>query len=223
MGLFDSYIQSLYHRTKFGFKRFPKYTKIIDISNDQFVQGFCKQTLKKIRKAEEMGIVCNTLSDTRGFIDMYNEFSTNKHFNKRMKEQDLRIFGDCHVTRGACTSDGRYLVYHTYLLDESLKRVRLFYSVSIIHGQVTQEEKNLAGFANRYLHYQDMIYFKELQYTTYDFGGYAYETTDKSLMGINEFKDSFGGELIAESNYESLIIYLFKTIGTAKFIKKLIH
>lgn len=222
-GLFNSYLQSFSKKAKFGFKRIPKYTKIIEISNDDIESCFCKQTRKKIKRAQEHGIVCKTLSDNTGFINMYNEFSINKHFHKRLQEKDLLIFGKSHITRAACSSEGRFLVYHTYLMDESLKRVRLFYSVSVIHGEISQEERNLTGYANRYLHYQDMLLFKEMQYKTYDFGGYAYNTTDKSLMGINEFKDGFGGQLIEESNYESIISYLFIKAGVGKIVKKLIH
>jgi lipid II:glycine glycyltransferase (peptidoglycan interpeptide bridge formation enzyme) len=53
-----------------------------------------------------------------------------------------------------------------------------------------------------------MLYFKEKIYLEYDFGGYAFGTSNAKLQGINKFKDSFGGELVEQSNYIPFLINL---------------
>ncbi|MEI2749887.1 MAG: hypothetical protein V9E88_14145 [Ferruginibacter sp.] len=49
----------------------------------------------------------------------------------------------------------------------------------------------LIGMANKLLTAKDIGYFKEQGYKMMDFGGYAENTEDKSLKGINDFKLSF--------------------------------
>ncbi len=68
--------------------------------------------------------------------------------------------------------------------------------------------RSLVGMANRFLHFKDMTYFKDNNYMVYDFGGYAFETNDEQLKNINDFKDSFGGTLIHESDYMPLILFV---------------
>ena len=69
------------------------------------------------------------------------------------------------------------------------------------------ERRSLIGRANRALHYLNMLNFKDRGITTYDLGGYALGTQDPELQEVNEFKDSFGGQLIEESNYISLPLH----------------
>ena len=47
-----------------------------------------------------------------------------------------------------------------------------------------------------------------------DFGGYAENTDNKSLQGINEFKLSFGGHKVECENYQSLPYFLLNKIAT---------
>ena len=43
-------------------------------------------------------------------------------------------------------------------------------------------------------------------------GGYAHETKDDSLAAVNEFKDSFGGELVEESSFTSTGLKQFRRV-----------
>lgn len=224
LGLFDSYMQSFCKEARFGFKRIPKYTKIIDISTDLFTEGFCKSCMKKIKKAQDEGIFCETTSDIKGFISLFNDFVKRKNLFNIINENELENFGDALVIRTARLRNGTNIVYHSYLLDRSIQRARGLYSVSVIHDdQISPADRALTGFANRCLHYEDMLYFRNQGFITYDMGGYAFDTKDKSLQGINEFKDSFGGELIEESNYESYIIYMLREIKNRLMHKKNNH
>jgi hypothetical protein len=90
---------------------------------------------------------------------------------------------------------------HAYLVDPSILRARLLYSASQHLSSNVASERAIIGRMNRYLHFQDMLYFKELNYKVYDMGGYAYETKDEVLQNINKFKDGFGGNLVCEYDY----------------------
>lgn len=66
----------------------------------------------------------------------------------------------------------------------------------------------MVGMANRFLHFENIKYFKENGYEEYDFGGYAYNTQDKHLQNINAFKAAFGGVLSEQSDYYSYPLYI---------------
>jgi len=63
----------------------------------------------------------------------------------------------------------------------------------------------MVGMANRFLHFENIKYFKENGYKEYDFGGYAYNTQDKHLQNINAFKAAFGEYYL---NYYSYPLYI---------------
>jgi hypothetical protein len=67
--------------------------------------------------------------------------------------------------------------------------------------------------------YDDMIHFKEKNYKIYDFGGYALNTQIKSLQGINDFKESFGGLMKVCHSYYTYLYYFLKRI-TEKIDKR---
>ena len=90
---------------------------------------------------------------------------------------------------------------HAYLLDDTLKRVRLLHSASLFRNEKDNQLKAITGRANRLLHFNDMCFFKQHGFQIYDMGGYAHGTSDEALKRINQFKDSFGGILIQESDY----------------------
>ena len=218
-GLLSQYIQSSSTNIKLGFKRFPKFTKLINISNDEFINDFDKTNLRKIKRAKKEGVICENGYDIKEFVDYYNKFLDNKKLNYTLSVKQLEKYTDFFIIRKAFLQNGKILVFHSYLIDSSEKKVRAFHTASDIHNVIlTKEEKSVIGRANRLLNFEDMIYFKRLGCLTYDNGGYAYNTKDISLQGINNFKDGFGGTLVEESNYIPYIVYIYKKVK--KFIKK---
>jgi len=212
-GFLNEYMQASGTQTVFGFKRYPKYTKLIDISDDLFKNAFSKTTLYEIRRANQDNLLFGTSDDVNSFVVYYNKFLDEKKLPGSLSSADVNKYGSAFIIRFAKLPESQLAVYHTYLYDNSTKRVRLLHSVSDIHDQsITPDQKAVLSRANRVLHYEDMLYFKEKGCLTYDFGGYAFNTKDKSLAGINSFKDNFGGVLIEESNYEPYVFYTLKKL-----------
>jgi lipid II:glycine glycyltransferase (peptidoglycan interpeptide bridge formation enzyme) len=212
-GILDEYMHSFCTKPIFGLKRFPKYTKLIDLSDGSFSNDFHKITNQQIRKARTDGIQCRITDNIKEFVYLNNRLIEEKKISGLLSEEELRKYGDAFLLRVAYINENQILVYHSYLYDSSIKRVRCMHSVSRIHDEnTTQEEKALTSRANRLLHYEDMLYFREQGCITYDFGGYAYNSADKGLLGINNFKDTFGGVLVEESIYIPYIIYIIKNI-----------
>lgn len=222
MGLFNYYIQSFYIGEIPGFKRYAFFTKLIDLSDPNFMHEFDNATLYDIRKSKKDGIFCSESKNIEEFVSFYNRFQESKKLAVRISQKDILEYGDNLIVRNAYLPDGALIVLHSYLVDRSLKRARLLSSASTLHDkETTPRLKSIIGRANRHLHYEDMIFFKSNGISIYDFGGYALGTSDCVLQGINYFKDRFGGVLSEESNYELYIIYLVKLV--INFIANVFH
>jgi hypothetical protein len=173
-GLFNNYIQCFDNKNKIGFKRVPFYTKHIDLSDNRFIDSFNSRTIYQIRKAKKDGVLCKESKDISEFIPFYNEFRRRKKLSGLISEKYIKKYGNTMVFRTASTSEGTLLVWHVYLIDDTIKRVRLLYSVSKAYDEnTTSITKEDIGRANRLLHYEDMLFFKELGFLIYDLGGYA--------------------------------------------------
>jgi hypothetical protein len=104
--------------------------------------------------------------------------------------------------------NGEVLVAHSYLIDPKMKIVRLFHSAN--RRLDTSIDSKLIGKANKCLTFEDIIHFKNLGIETMDFGGYANNTTNKSLKGINDFKLAFGGKVVECNDYDSIFYFIIK-------------
>lgn len=186
-----------------GFARELKFTKLLDLrpDKDKIVAGFSKTTRYEVRRGGKEGMEFGTVTGREDFLRFYNDFA----LAKDLGELDPLILNaywpGMIVTK--VERDGEPLVMHGYVVDRESSRVNLVYSASQFRGLDDRDTRRVYSRANRLLHFEDMRHFKREGFRCYDFGGYAKDTMDKSLQAVNEFKDSFGGELVEESNFTS--------------------
>lgn len=208
-----------------GFKRYPFFTKLIDlaISPEALLMQCRKNTKYEIKRAEKEGVRFEIEHDPDIFMEFYSAFARSKNTAKDIIEMGVDYIahykGNITITKAVI--DNEVLAMHSYVLDRAGGRARLLHAASLFRDETDAQRRSLVGRANRFLHFQDMIYFKEHGVKTYDMGGYAHNTDDPELRSINDFKDSFGGELVEESIYISFPLYLLrKAVEKAKlFIK----
>ncbi len=175
-------------------------TLLSDLKEDEetILSHYSKNCRYEVRRAPKEGVVCAvkcgkeiTEQDIVAFTDFFEQFWASKGISYQEKEKCramMRLYaaaGAMAVTTASIAD--KLLVYHTYILDE--KRVRLYQSASWFRTDESVTTK-IIGFANRYLHYQDMLYFKKLGKRQYDWGG-AGKAED--VENITKFKESFGG------------------------------
>ncbi len=136
------------------------------------------------------------------FLDFFEEFWVSKGslLQEREKlEQELRGYRDADafgITEAFVK--GQKVVYHTHILDTDI--VRLLHSASLYRLEEDDAEgKNLIGIANRYLHFEEMKYYKSLGKKIYDWGGAGMQ---EDVVHITEFKKSFGGTPITYYDFE---------------------
>jgi len=199
-----------------GFQRELKFTKLLDISRDEdaIMAAFSKTSRYEVRRAGKEGLQFSTVDDMSVFQNFYNEFADAKdlgHINPVVLDRYWPVMRVTQIAR-----DDEVFVMHGYILDRENSRTNLNWSASQFRGMDDKDRRRLYGRANRRLYFEDMRWFKGEGFTCYDFGGYAKDTTDKSLAAVNEFKDSFGGDLVEESNYIS------QALRTLRGLKKLV-
>lgn len=176
-------------------------TLLSDLKEDKetILSHYSQNCRYKVRRAMKEGVVCAakcgkeiTEQDILSFSDFFEQFWVSKGVPYSEKEKCRAMMrqyaaADAMALTMAFIGE-KLLVYHTYILDE--RRVRMYQSAS----QFRTDESvtaNFIGFANRYLHYQDMLYFKKMGKEQYDWGGAG---KGEDVENITKFKESFGGE-----------------------------
>jgi hypothetical protein len=208
---FNIFRQCFSTQKLWGFKREDFFTKIIDLtqSETEIQNQFNKTTKYDMNRAGREKVQFRLGESIDSFISFYNEFAETKglqFITSNLYFQDRENF---KITMA--TLDGNTLVMHCYLTDVAIKRVRLLYSAS--HFRIMDNvDKSMVGRANKFLHYQDMLYFKDQGYAYYDLGGYGKDSIDDEILKINTFKDGFGGSLVRQSNYIPYLYILFQKL-----------
>lgn len=98
-------------------------------------------------------------------------------------------------------------IAHSYFIDATHNLVLLRTSGSEFRDK-EQAYKKCVSNLNRYLHWQEILFFKYKGFDFYDFGGLGfldeYESGTSQVQGIIKFKKSFGGEIKYVYRYDRI-------------------
>lgn len=176
------------------------------LNEDEIIAGFRNTVRQNIRKAEKLGMVADFDQDLKSFISFYNIFAKSKGIYpipESLINELKSNFKICWVRY-----EGEILYAGLSFYDE-----RLGIAYDYLAGSRRLDERfdrTTVGLAGKLMKKEEILEFKKIGMNKYDFGGYAWETSDKSLMGINEYKLSFGGSVVKLANFKS-IPYFFLT------------
>jgi hypothetical protein len=192
-----------------------KYTLLVDLSRDaETILGGCSTTTRyEIRKGEHDGFRFEPVPLVDEYMGFYNEAAA----RNRMQPMDRRSLDPYwpHLLVTKVLHEGQPLAMHAHLADPGQGRAHLYQSASTFRAHADRAARNLIGRANRWLHFRDMLHFKEAAgFGLYDFGGLAEGSTDEALKRIDAFKRGFGGRMIETSNYYSLPIQFIHWLRT---------
>ncbi len=123
------------------------------------------------------------------------------HVNKTLIKSYLKS-NSLIITTTQNKDNKKDRVFHAYQVSD--KRAILWYSCSL--HNINNAERNAIGKENRFLHYKDMLYFKDMGITYYDWGGISRSNPNDSIA---LFKKSF------EGGYEEWV-YSYKYLKTKK-------
>lgn len=168
-------------------------------------------TLKRhIKQVEKDNVTYYFENRFEEFVLFFNEFAKKRNI-PLLNVSRLKEMKD-NVAISFAEYENLKIAAHCYLVDKELGIVSLMHSATVRLDE--SFDKNLASRINKLLHFKDMLYFKASGFKIYDFGGFAHNTKDKGLAGINDFKLSFGGEKIQCKSYASYSYYLLKKIAS---------
>jgi hypothetical protein len=160
-------------------------------------EGFSKDCRYKIRRADskdalKFECVLNPRDRLQEFSQFFDEFAMQKS-QQSCDQQWLQAACDAGqlVLTSASRGDER-LVWHAYLI--SGRSTWLQYTGSCFRDK-DKDYRALIGRANRWLHWKDMLHFKDSGMTRYDWGGLFEDESSPERAGINAFKKSFGGRV----------------------------
>lgn len=200
------------------------HTLLIDLNQneDTIFENFEKNTRYEINRAKKKDQISILNIDPEKnaslFFDIYDQFAETKNLPfLDKKEINQLIKKKMFIIRMAYSNDEIPLVCHTYIIANG--RARLSHSVSLFRDEEAHVDKNLVGRANRFLHWEDILYFKNTGFKTYDLGGIDTNENNTETQSINKFKQSFGGQIVQEFNIlepKSLKGFLYLTLKRLK-------
>ncbi|ULQ55358.1 hypothetical protein KJS94_11970 [Flavihumibacter rivuli] len=186
--------------------RKDNHTVELDLSrnNEEIFEGFARTVKAQVKQCERDGLQSYFDQDIDKFIAFFNPFAEQKGIPKVTRKM-MEEFGPM-LRISYAEQDGTILAAHTHLFDAEEKIVRQMHSASLRFDQGF--DKNKIGRANKFLHYRDMLAFKEQGILYYDFGGYFKQDTTEEITSLLNFKLDFGAYKKLSYNYFTLSYHL---------------
>jgi len=186
------------------------HTVELDLREDyeSIAHRFNKRVRQQVRQAENEGNMIVLENRLDAFVNFYNDFARKRN-TYLVNRQQLENIGS-NLKIAFAISNGDILAAHTYLIDKESGIVRLHHSAT---RRLDEDvDKNRAGRANKHLTVHCIKHFKQEGFEIFDFGGYAKDTRDPGMKGINDFKLQFGGQVVPSIGYITWGYYLVKKI-----------
>ncbi|KJG39028.1 hypothetical protein UA32_07190 [Photobacterium angustum] len=176
-----------------------KRTLLTDLNvenKDDFLSSFRKNLRYDIRKFESSNInffIKEISKDT--FIEHYNEFASTKKLSRISNKK----YDDKNYIYLGLYIENCLIVSHCFIHNNKI--VRLLHSA--LHNTNEDEISNITcQSSNKYMHFYELNYFKELGFNTYDWGGVS--LGDVNREGIDKFKIGFGGKDVKYYDHYSI-------------------
>ena len=182
--------------------RTSEFTTIwIDLekSEDDLFSAMKANTRTRIRRASQGKLEyqfwhLDAIEQLHAFYDFFEQHA----IDRRWREEMLR-WTRAHAEHGSLDlsrisdAEGRTLVWHAHYRDQQHARLKYYVSLS---RAPNPELRSAIGRANRYHTWRDIQRFKAAGMSVYDLGGWYSGKDDQKLLGVNRFKEEFGGKVI---------------------------
>ncbi|MDT7542262.1 MAG: hypothetical protein QOE33_2166 [Acidobacteriota bacterium] len=179
------------------------HTILIDLCSDEEVlynamRKGCRYKVHRAAERDALTYECANAADRprllARFRSLYDEFAQRKRV-PMLNHAWLSLMAATNNLYLSHVSDsnGRALIWHTHYMSGG--RATLLHSAPMTHADA-DGGRSLTGRANRYQHWQDILRFKRDGATLYDLGGWYSGNTDAQRLGINRFKEEFGGRIV---------------------------
>jgi hypothetical protein len=174
----------------------------LSVSEDTIMAAFGNTNRYKIKRASskdglEAECLANPRTQLERFSDFYDEFARQRGLPLAYRRglNAACEAGQLHLTYAA--KGGWKLVWHAYITHG--QKIALLHSASLFRD-MRNVDRALLGRANRWLHWRDMLHFKQMGLRCYDWGGVFEDESSAERAGINTFKREFGGNVVRTFN-----------------------
>ncbi len=205
----DAPVDWIYYRQRSSplargkWKRF--HTRLIDLGKTpaELRAEMDAKTARRISAAEEEDRLWCERCDSKDtqlldeVEEMWNQFAISQHTPVLEREwlDQISKAGALDVV-AARDPFGNLLAYHLVLLTP--KRARQLIAISPYKAVPSVAWRKAVSRANCLIHWHNFRVFREQGIHEFDFGGWYPGTTDIRLLGINRFKQSFGGRVVRQ-------------------------
>jgi len=181
------------------------YTLHVDLTlaPEILLSNMRKNTSREIRQAQERdGLSCSinttpSVEDIDGYAAFYdgNPRTEDQAPMDRNRLRELKQAGLVHLAQ-VRAADGEVLVQHCLLGHERSSIIQLSSMVSLHHSTADKARSSAIGRANRWLFYQEFLFYKERGFQIYDLNGWYAGIEDEKRLRINQFKEGFRGKIL---------------------------
>ncbi len=204
-----------------GFRIAPHHTIWIDLTRSagDLLGAIDRDTRKEIRRAERDKSFAEFFAAPAP--ELIAEFC--QAYNRSVAVKGLPLLSAANLEHLAGSEslllsrvsqeNSPVLAWHAYY--HANRRCILSYSVSA-HRAAEGVSGQAIGRGNRYLHWQDFLYFQNQGFEVMDMGGWHSGSDDSELLLINRFKEEFGGKIV--DSYNSLHPLTIKGRGALKLL-----
>jgi hypothetical protein len=181
------------------------------------MDGFTAADIKKAAKKDQTRCRQIDAKDSTAlnkFADFYDRFAAIKRLGAvdRGWLERTATAGKLDIWAADDTT-GERQAYHVFYRDAA--RVRSLYAASFYANASSKEAQRKIGRANRLLIWECILHYQGSGVKIFDLGGWYNGSTDSALLGVNKFKEGFGGKVICEYMGEQLKTYRAWTAVTA--------
>jgi lipid II:glycine glycyltransferase (peptidoglycan interpeptide bridge formation enzyme) len=186
------------------------YTLLLDLekNENELFNAIKKNTRYEIKRAKDKdNIECKTFLDTNEkdmnklhqYIDFFNDFADSKGRSHITFSELSQFYNEGTLCIRYAFINNDILTMHAYIVSDNT--ARLYQSSSLFRKSDDINYRNLIARANRLLHWEDILYFKNKGILIYDLGGWYGGNTLTEQLSINIFKESFGGQKKEEYSF----------------------
>ena len=175
----------------------PFNSLVSDLAADEsaIMASFGSTNRYKVKRADSKdGLTSEFMPQPQPHLDdfcgFYDEFAHQKTLTGSYRRGLAAACAAGQLVLSAATRNGERIVWHAYIRSDS--RAALLHSASHFRSK-DSAERALVGRANRWLHWRDMLAFKQMGLVAYDWGGMFDDETPIEHASINNFKREFGG------------------------------
>ncbi|HWX21815.1 MAG TPA: hypothetical protein VN578_18085 [Candidatus Binatia bacterium] len=209
----DAPVDWIYYRQRSGpiARARPKYTVLIDLTKSpaQLLSEMDDKTVRKIQEAEQRDQIrwerCQA-NDPRildGVERRWNEAAVAQK-SAPLDRGWLERLIEAAALEVSATQDAAGNVLTQHLSFVGKRRAQDLIVVSPHSAVPNAAARNRTHRANCLGHWKAMLTLKERGLRYFDFGGWYSGTTDIRLLGMNAFKEGFGGQVVREYECEQI-------------------